>query len=91
MFFMFHQFRRGEMFASTQKFTEVQINLLKAKFEAWIVTQPFYGYDHWAEDCIPVEEILAPDSADGGYLEAQVHGAWLAYLECATMMAHSDG
>lgn len=44
-------------------------------FEAWLLSENFHGFNSEATD----EADLERDPSDGGYLDAYVHGAWLAW------------
>ena len=48
--------------------------MMRDEFEQWIINTPFFGVGN------RTEEDLVRDPEDGGYLDAVVHGAWLAFL-----------
>jgi hypothetical protein len=50
----------------------------RADFEAWVLTEAYFGYEPGAED-----QALARD--DAGYADACVHAAWLGVLHTLEM------
>lgn len=45
----------------------------RAEFEAWVRSVPFFAYDDGPGDTI------VRDNYDGGYIDAAIHAAWLAW------------